>query len=123
MIQCLVFLAQECTEDGFGPAYYWLQSADRAWCIPAPFSSFELELALIHMPTRVLVTFNRLKPAMVRGNDLWALRLGTAEMDPADLAHDWILAPNPRVSFQEPVREGDDDEYIDTQSRARNWPC
>lgn len=35
----------------------------------------------------------RLEPAMNRGVDLWAIRLGTAEMDEADLAHDWMSAP------------------------------
>ena len=84
------------------------QSADRTWCIRAPFSSFELESALVHLPSRVLLNFNRLEPAMNRGDDLWAVRLGTAEMDEADLAQDWVPAPHPQVSFSEPVREGDD---------------
>jgi hypothetical protein len=108
MIQCLVFLAQKCTEDGFGPAYYWLQSADRAWCVRAPFSSLELESALVHLPSRVLLFFNRLDPAMNRGDDLWAIRLGTTEMDEEDLAHDWVAVPHPQVSFREPAHEGDD---------------
>jgi len=38
----------------------------------APLSSFEFELALAHMPAIVLLTFNRLKQATVRSNDLWA---------------------------------------------------
>nr|AOS95225.1 hypothetical protein [uncultured bacterium] len=109
MVQCLVFLAQKCTNDGFGPAYYWLQSADRAWCIHAPVSSFELESALVHLPSSVFLNFNRLEPAMNRGEDLWTLRLGTTEMDEADLVHDWVAAPHPHVTFSEPVDEGNDD--------------
>jgi hypothetical protein len=108
MVQFLVFLAQERTEDGFGPAYYWLQSADRAWCTRAPLSSIELESALVHLPSKVLLNFNSLEPAMNRGDDLWAIRLGTAELDEADLAHDWVPAPHPQVNFREPTHEGDD---------------
>jgi hypothetical protein len=108
MVRFLVFLAQECTEDGFGPAYYWLQSADRAWRTRAPFSSIELESALVHLPSKVLLNFNRLETAMNRGADLWAIRLGAAEMDEADLAHDWLHAPHPQVNFREPALEDDD---------------
>lgn len=108
MFQCLVFLAQKCTKDGFGPAYYWLQSADRAWCIRAPFSSFELESAPAHLPSKVILTFKRLEPAMNRSDDLWAIRLGTAEMNETDLDHDWVAAPHPHVNFREPVHEGDE---------------
>jgi hypothetical protein len=99
MVQFLVFLAQECTEEGFGPAYYWLQSADRARRTRAPSSSIELESALVHLPSKVLLHFNRLEPAMNRGDDLWAIRLGTAEMDEADLAQDWLPAPHPLASL------------------------
>jgi hypothetical protein len=121
MVQCLVFLSQECPEDGFDPAYYWLQSTDKAWYMAAPFSSFDLDLAMIHLPSIVLVTFSRLKPAMNRGIDRWALRLGTAEIFQADLGSEWIPADHPQVTFSEPVREGEDSSHV--QSQARNRPC
>jgi hypothetical protein len=52
-INCLVFLGGKPNDDGLDPPYYWLQSANKAWCLRAPFSLVELELALFHLPTSV----------------------------------------------------------------------
>jgi hypothetical protein len=85
-----------------------LQSANKAWCLRAPFSSLELELALFHLPTSVRGRFEALDPAMSRGQNLWALRLGMTEMDEAELDREWLSAPLQPVVFREPVNDGDD---------------
>jgi hypothetical protein len=47
-------------------------------------------------------------PAMSRGKDLWALRLGMTEMDEAELDREWLSSPLQPVVFREPVDDGDD---------------
>jgi hypothetical protein len=107
-LSCLVFLGRECTAAGLGPSHYWLQSASKAWHREALLPYMEREDALKHLPSSILIRFEPVGPAMSRGSEMWALRLGIAEVDEAELDREWISAPVQQLAFREPVDEEDD---------------
>jgi hypothetical protein len=108
LLTCMVYLGREWNIEGLNSPHYWLQSANRAWHLRAPFHHFELEDALLNLPSSVRRLFNPLEPAMSRQSDMWALRLGITEIDEIELDREWISVVVQPVTFREPVDEGDD---------------
>jgi hypothetical protein len=94
VLTCLIFTATEWQGERSGATLLWAQipESDRAWYYPVPLTN-EPEEDVENLPSSVIIRFQRLPATHYRGDDAFAYRLGTAQMDEEELDRVWIAAP------------------------------
>ncbi len=108
MLTCLIFVATEWQGDRLDKRLVWAQHPEsgRDWYYAEPLTN-DHEDDILNLPRSVMLRFEPLPVAHFRNSEVFAFRMGIAEMDGADLNRDWIAAKAPAIVFREPKDECD----------------